>query len=47
MAEKKDSEKKAFNWKVIGAASFAVLTVIGMGVSALGGNFNIKLPKKL
>ncbi|WP_069997904.1 hypothetical protein [Cellulosilyticum sp. I15G10I2] len=46
MADKKDSEKKAFNWKVIGAASFAVLTAIGIGTAALGGNFNIKLPKK-
>ena len=46
LADKKDSEKKAFNWKVIGAASFAVLTAIGIGASALGGNFNIKLPKK-
>ena len=46
IADKKDSEKKAFNWKVIGAASFAVLTAIGIGAGALGGNFNVKLPKK-
>ena len=45
MADKKDSEKKAFNWKVIGTASFVVLTAIGIGTAALGGNFNIKLPK--
>lgn len=46
MADKKDSEKKAFNWKVIGAASFAVITAVGIGAAALGGNFNVKLPKK-
>lgn len=45
MADKKDSEKKAFNWKVVGTASFVVLTAIGIGTAALGGNFNIKLPK--
>lgn len=44
-ANRKDSEKKVFNWKIIGAASFAVLTAIGIGASALGGNFNVKLPK--
>lgn len=46
LADKKDSEKKAFNWKVIGAASFAVLTAVGIGAAALGGNLNVKLPKK-
>lgn len=46
LADKKDSEKKAFNWKVISAASFAVITVVGIGAAALGGNLNIKLPKK-
>lgn len=46
IADKKDSEKKAFNWKVINAASFAVVIVIGIGASMLGGNFNLKLPKK-
>lgn len=45
MANKKDSEKKVFNWKVLGTASFVVLTVVGIGTAALGGNFNIKLPK--
>lgn len=45
-ADKKDSEKKNFNWKVISAASFAVITAVGIGAAALGGNFNIKLPKK-
>lgn len=45
MADKKDSEKKEFNWKLVGAASFVVLTVVGIGAAALGGNVNIKLPK--
>lgn len=45
MADKKDLEKKEFNWKVVGAASFVVLTVVSIGVAALGGNVNIKLPK--
>ena len=45
MADRKDSEKKAFNWKVLGSASVVILTAVGIGTSALGGNFNIKLPK--
>lgn len=47
MADKKDTEKKEFNWKVISAASFVVLTAVGIGTAALGGKFDIKLPKKL
>lgn len=46
MADKKDSEKKVFNWKVISTASIVVLTAVGIGTATLGGNFNIKLPKK-
>lgn len=46
IADSKDSEKRGFNWKVISAASFAVLTAVGIGAATLGGNFNIKLPKK-
>ena len=46
MAYKKDTEKKEFNWKVLGAASFVVLTAVGIGAAALGGNFDFKLPKK-
>ena len=38
MADKKDTEKKEFNWKVLGAASFVVLTAVGIGTAALGGN---------
>ncbi len=47
MADKKDSEKKEFNWKVLSAASFVVITAVGIGAAALGGKFDIKLPKKL
>lgn len=45
MADKKDAEKKEFNWKVIGAASFVVLTVVGIGTAVLGGKLDFKLPK--
>lgn len=45
MADKKDSEKRMFNRKIIGGASFVVLTVVGIGAAALGGNFDVKLPK--
>lgn len=43
---KKDSEKRSFNWKLIGSAGTAAVIAIGIGASFLGGNFNIKLPKK-
>lgn len=46
IADKKDTEKKEFNWKIIGAASFVLLTAVGIGSAALGGRFDIKLPKK-
>ena len=46
MADKKDTEKKEFNWKVLGVASFVVLTAVGIGTAALGGKFDIKLPQK-
>lgn len=46
MADKKDTEKKEFDWKVLGAASFVVLTAVGIGTAALGGKFDFKLPKK-
>lgn len=46
MADKKDTEKKEFNWKVLGAASFVVLTAVGIGTATLGGKFDFKLPKK-
>lgn len=47
MADKKDSEKKEFIWKMLGAASFVVITAVGIGAAALGGKLDIKLPKKL
>ena len=33
-------------WKRIGIASMFAVTVVGIGAAALGGNFNVKLPKK-
>ena len=44
--DEKDTQKRLFNWKTIGAASAVVIMAVGIGVSALGGNFDIKLPKK-
>ena len=46
MANEKDAQKRAFNWKVISAASTVAIVVVGIGASVLGGNFNLKLPKK-
>lgn len=44
---KKDSEKRAFNWKALGTAASAVaIALVGVGAAALGGNFDFKLPKK-
>ena len=45
MADEKDRENKGFTWKVIGAFSVAAISIIGIGASALGGNFNFNLPK--
>lgn len=45
MAESKDSENKGFNWKIITLGAVAVITVVGIGASILGGNTSIKLPK--
>ncbi len=47
MVDKKDSEKRQFNWGIIKVASTALVIGLGVGVSILGGNVNIKLPKKL
>jgi len=44
-ADKKDSEKRQFNWKLIEAASYVALIGVGIGAAALGGKFDIKLPK--
>ena len=38
--------RKVFNWKVLGAASFVLLTAVGIGTATLGGKFDIKLTKK-
>lgn len=46
LADKKDSEKRGFNWKVIGTASTLVLAAVGIGTAVLGGKFDIKLPVK-
>lgn len=44
--DNKDSEKRQFNWKLVGAASMALVNVIGVGAAALGGKVDLKLPKK-
>ncbi len=41
----KDSEKRDFNWKLIGAISTALVAVVGIGAGVLGGKFDFKLPK--
>jgi glycyl-tRNA synthetase alpha subunit len=46
MAESKDLENKGFNWRTITMGTLAVLTVLGIGASILGGNTNIKLPNQ-
>ncbi|MDP3385783.1 MAG: hypothetical protein Q8S24_01010 [Eubacteriales bacterium] len=47
MADKKDTEKKEFNWKIVRTASFCLIAVVGISATALGGKFDIKLPKKM
>ena len=44
--EYKDSEKREFNWKLVGGISFALMTVAGISAGVLGGKFNLKFPKK-
>lgn len=46
MVDKKDSEKRQFSWGVIKVASTVLVVGLGIAASALGGNFNLKLPKK-
>ena len=46
MVDKKDSEIRQFNWGVIKVASTVLVVGLGIAASALGGNFNLKLPKK-
>lgn len=43
---KKDTEKREFNWKLVGSISFAIVAVAGISAGVLGGKFDIKLPKK-
>ena len=45
-ANKKDSEKREFNWTWAGSISFALGTVVGISAGILGGKFDFKLPKK-
>lgn len=45
-ANKKDKEKREFNWKLIGTVSMALITVVGVSAGVLGGKFDFKLPKK-
>ncbi|WP_192942446.1 hypothetical protein [Streptococcus dysgalactiae] len=40
----KDSEKRKFNWKLVSTAGVALITVIGLSASVLGGDLNLKLP---
>ena len=47
MVDKKDTEKRQFNWGVIQVASAVLVVSLGIAASALGGNLNLKLPKKL
>ncbi len=46
LADKKDSEKRQFNWGIIKIASAVLVVGLGVAVTALGGDFNLKLPKK-
>ena len=39
---KKDTEKREFNWKLVGGISFALMTVAGISASVLGGKFDFK-----
>lgn len=43
---KKDSEKRQFDWKLVGSISLALVSVVGIGAGVLGGKFDLKLPKK-
>ena len=44
--DEKDTQKRKFNWKIIGTASSVVIMAVGIGSSVLGGKFDFKLPKK-
>lgn len=42
---KKDTEKREFNWKLVGRISMALVTVAGISAGVLGGKFDFKLQK--
>ena len=44
--DRKDSEKRQFNWSAIKVASALLVIGVGAAVGALGGDFKIKLPNK-
>lgn len=43
---KKNSEKREFNLRLVGGISFALMTVAGISAGVLGGKLDLKLPKK-
>ncbi|MBE5857119.1 MAG: hypothetical protein E7296_06050 [Lachnospiraceae bacterium] len=45
-ANKKDSEKREFNWNLVKGASLVLIAVVGVSAGVLGGKFDLKLPKK-
>lgn len=46
LTDKKDSEKRQSNWGTIKIASAVLVVGLGVAATALGGDFNLKLPKK-
>lgn len=46
VVDHKDKEKRQLNWAIIGAASAALITAVGVGLTALGGKVDFKLPSK-
>ncbi|GHV08972.1 hypothetical protein FACS1894217_12310 [Clostridia bacterium] len=45
IADSKDTENKKFIWKIASTGALAVIAIVGISASILGGNTNIKLPK--
>ncbi|MCG6836812.1 hypothetical protein LC668_09600 (plasmid) [Fusobacterium vincentii] len=43
---KKDAEKREFNWKLVGGISLFLIAVGGISAGILGGKFNFNLSKK-
>ena len=46
-ADKKDSEKRKFNWELIQTASYLTIFGVGIGVAALSGKIDFKFPKAI